>query len=160
MCIYYTRRRRYRLSHPFMSPKFLCCLPVRLGVFLISFFQFLVSGGLAAFLWWALWSDSENDGEQFPFILLQIFTLFFSRYCCKEHENYHHRCGFSIHCCRTRFSYRVCVFFLACSLSSILTLNLQASSALSYEDINLSRPTLLCFPFPFHSKSRLEFGTW
>jgi hypothetical protein len=44
-----------------MAPKFLCCLPARFGVFIISLLQFLVCGGLAGFLWWALWYDSEND---------------------------------------------------------------------------------------------------
>ena len=49
-----------------MAPKFLCCLPLRFGVFVISLLQFLVTGGYAGFLWWAFWYESENDGEHFP----------------------------------------------------------------------------------------------
>jgi hypothetical protein len=44
-----------------MAPRFLCCLPLRLGVFVISLLQFLVCGGFAGFLWWALWYESDHD---------------------------------------------------------------------------------------------------
>ncbi|KAJ7782787.1 hypothetical protein B0H16DRAFT_1682190 [Mycena metata] len=33
-----------------MAPKYLCCLPLRLGVLVISFLQFIASGAVAAFL--------------------------------------------------------------------------------------------------------------
>ncbi|CAA7261656.1 unnamed protein product [Cyclocybe aegerita] len=44
-----------------MAAKFLCCLPLRLGVVVISFLQFLFSGAAAGLLWWALWYNHEND---------------------------------------------------------------------------------------------------
>jgi len=47
--------------------RFLCCLPLRFGVFVISFLQFLVCGGLAGFFWWALWYGAGNSCEHFPY---------------------------------------------------------------------------------------------
>jgi len=46
-----------------MAPKFLCCLPLRLGVFVISFIQFLLTGASAAFAWWILWYGDRHDIE-------------------------------------------------------------------------------------------------
>jgi len=46
-----------------MAAKFLCCLPLRLGVLVISFLQFLLSGASAGILWWALWSANENSND-------------------------------------------------------------------------------------------------
>ena len=46
-----------------MGAKFLCCLPLRLGVLVISLIQFLVCGGVAGLLWWALCSNQNNDGN-------------------------------------------------------------------------------------------------
>ncbi|RDB24742.1 hypothetical protein Hypma_007945 [Hypsizygus marmoreus] len=44
-----------------MGAKFLCCLPLRLGVLVISFIQFVVTGAVAGFLWWILYyADSHN----------------------------------------------------------------------------------------------------
>jgi hypothetical protein len=36
-----------------------------LGVFIISFLQFLLCGAFAAFFWWALYYDSKNDAIEF-----------------------------------------------------------------------------------------------
>ncbi|KAF9049930.1 hypothetical protein BJ165DRAFT_1525231 [Panaeolus papilionaceus] len=48
-----------------MAPKFLCCLPLRLGVAVISFIQFVFCGGTAGLLWWALWSNqAHNDWSE------------------------------------------------------------------------------------------------
>ncbi|KAF9524012.1 hypothetical protein CPB83DRAFT_774598 [Crepidotus variabilis] len=47
-----------------MSAKFLCCLPLRLGVLIISFLQFLLFGGLAGLTWYALWYDHKSDLSQ------------------------------------------------------------------------------------------------
>jgi hypothetical protein len=46
-----------------MAAKFLCCLPLRLGVLVISFLQLLLSGGIAGILWWALWYANENSND-------------------------------------------------------------------------------------------------
>jgi len=43
-----------------MGAKFLCCLPLRLGVLVISVIQFLICGGVAGLLWWAL-CNQKND---------------------------------------------------------------------------------------------------
>lgn len=44
-----------------MGAKFLCCLPLRLGVLVISVIQFLICGGVAGLLWWALCFNHKND---------------------------------------------------------------------------------------------------
>ncbi|KAJ7188597.1 hypothetical protein C8R46DRAFT_934557 [Mycena filopes] len=44
-----------------MSPKYLCCLPLRLGVLVISFLQFLASGFVAAILLVALIVDAQDE---------------------------------------------------------------------------------------------------
>jgi len=46
-----------------MAAKFLCCLPLRLGVIIISFFQFLFCGALAGLLWWALWFAHDHKSD-------------------------------------------------------------------------------------------------
>ncbi|KAF8200715.1 hypothetical protein BJ912DRAFT_577623 [Pholiota molesta] len=43
-----------------MAAKFLCCLPLRFGVIVISFLQFLFCGAFAGLLWWALISASQK----------------------------------------------------------------------------------------------------
>ncbi|KAF9482105.1 hypothetical protein BDN70DRAFT_875388 [Pholiota conissans] len=43
-----------------MAAKFLCCLPLRFGVIVISFLQFFFSGALAGLLWWALIHASQQ----------------------------------------------------------------------------------------------------
>ncbi|KAJ6521670.1 hypothetical protein DFH09DRAFT_1287118 [Mycena vulgaris] len=63
-----------------MGAKFLCCLPLRLGVLIISFLQFLVSGFAAVLLTVGLVLDYEHkDGT--PRIrlgtkIITIFTIF------------------------------------------------------------------------------------
>ncbi|KAG6889116.1 hypothetical protein C0995_003685 [Termitomyces sp. Mi166 len=37
-----------------MAAKFLCCLPLRLGVLVIAFIQFIITGATAAAVWWSL----------------------------------------------------------------------------------------------------------
>ncbi|KAF8070425.1 hypothetical protein FPV67DRAFT_1019335 [Lyophyllum atratum] len=37
-----------------MGAKFLCCLPLRLGVLVIAFIQFAITGAAAGFVWWLL----------------------------------------------------------------------------------------------------------
>ncbi|TFK44438.1 hypothetical protein BDQ12DRAFT_661196 [Crucibulum laeve] len=44
-----------------MAAKFLCCLPLRFGVLLISFLQFLASGATAGLVWWLLWYTNEHS---------------------------------------------------------------------------------------------------
>jgi hypothetical protein len=43
-----------------MGAKFLCCLPVRLGVLVVSFCQFFLSILAAGLLWWALHHDRKG----------------------------------------------------------------------------------------------------
>jgi len=43
-----------------MGAKFCCCLPVRLGVLILSAIQSLLSGVLAAFCWFAFFNKSEQ----------------------------------------------------------------------------------------------------
>ncbi|KAH9485160.1 hypothetical protein JR316_0002067 [Psilocybe cubensis] len=44
-----------------MAAKFLCCLPLRLGVIVISFCQFILCGALAGLLWFALAIAKEDN---------------------------------------------------------------------------------------------------
>ncbi|KAJ7039119.1 hypothetical protein C8F04DRAFT_318379 [Mycena alexandri] len=46
-----------------MAPKYLCCLPLRLGVLVISFLQFVASGAVAAFLVIALILNAEDKAD-------------------------------------------------------------------------------------------------
>ncbi|KAF9078610.1 hypothetical protein BDP27DRAFT_1309869 [Rhodocollybia butyracea] len=43
-----------------MSPHFLCCLPIRLGAFLVSFVELVLSGIVAALMWLALVLDWKH----------------------------------------------------------------------------------------------------
>lgn len=66
-----------------MAPKFLCCLPLRLGVAVISFIQFVFCGGTAGLLWWALWSNQAHNDCQSCYFSSLFFSeshviLFFS----------------------------------------------------------------------------------
>ncbi|KAG5729967.1 hypothetical protein E4T56_gene5641, partial [Termitomyces sp. T112] len=45
-----------------MAAKFLCCLPLRLGVLVIAFIQFLITGATAAAVWWSL-LDANNEPQ-------------------------------------------------------------------------------------------------
>jgi len=45
------------MAYGVRSHKFLCCLPVRLGVFILALCMFLLSGLLAAILWFGLAAD-------------------------------------------------------------------------------------------------------
>lgn len=49
-----------------MAAKFLCCLPLRLGVLLFTLFQFLVCGAAGAFFWWAYYvlRNHKEGNEQ------------------------------------------------------------------------------------------------
>jgi len=47
-----------------MAPKFLCCLPLRFGVLVISFVQFILTVISAAFAWWFLWYADRHDLAQ------------------------------------------------------------------------------------------------
>lgn len=44
------------MAYGIRSQKFLCCLPVRIGVFILSFFQLLGYGAAAALFWYAIFS--------------------------------------------------------------------------------------------------------
>lgn len=44
------------MAYGIRSQKFLCCLPVRIGVFVLSFFQLLGYGAAAALFWYAIFS--------------------------------------------------------------------------------------------------------
>jgi hypothetical protein len=44
-----------------MSPKFCCCLPLRLGTLVITLIQFLLCGVAAGGFWYLLWR-SKDDG--------------------------------------------------------------------------------------------------
>ncbi|KJA20766.1 hypothetical protein HYPSUDRAFT_78186 [Hypholoma sublateritium FD-334 SS-4] len=46
-----------------MAAKFLCCLPLRLGVLIISFLQFLFCGAFAGLLWWALLYGAKHNSD-------------------------------------------------------------------------------------------------
>ncbi|KAF9453984.1 hypothetical protein P691DRAFT_657386 [Macrolepiota fuliginosa MF-IS2] len=58
-----------------MSPKFCCCLPLRLGVLVISFIQFLLCGAAAGGFWYLLWLLNNRDaGEYISRYLFGIVT--------------------------------------------------------------------------------------
>ncbi|KAE9405565.1 hypothetical protein BT96DRAFT_328716 [Gymnopus androsaceus JB14] len=45
-----------------MAPHFLCCLPIRLGAFVVGVVEFLLSGAVAGLMWAVLWfNNSKND---------------------------------------------------------------------------------------------------
>ncbi|PPQ77192.1 hypothetical protein CVT25_011038 [Psilocybe cyanescens] len=46
-----------------MAAKFLCCLPLRLGVIIISFCQFFFCGALAGLLWYTLSLARQNGND-------------------------------------------------------------------------------------------------
>ena len=46
-----------------MAAKFLCCLPLRLGVLIISFVQFLFAGAIAGLLWFSVWYSKEHENS-------------------------------------------------------------------------------------------------
>jgi len=46
-----------------MAAKFLCCLPLRLGVIVISLLQLLFCGALAVLLWWALLYAGKHGND-------------------------------------------------------------------------------------------------
>jgi len=59
-----------------MAAKFLCCLPLRLGVIVISFLEFLLCGGSAGFLWWAVWYANKNTNSDREHVsLLPVLVL-------------------------------------------------------------------------------------
>ena len=84
-----------------MAAKFLCCLPLRLGVIVISFIQILVCGGYAGLLWWALWYDKEhaNDCKHVPLPPMLVLEQPYSRHNYTIHEDDSYYCGIDIHCC-------------------------------------------------------------
>ncbi|KAF4621079.1 hypothetical protein D9613_000380 [Agrocybe pediades] len=47
-----------------MAPKFLCCLPLRLGVLVISLIQFVICGATAGLLWFFVHFLLENHDDQ------------------------------------------------------------------------------------------------
>jgi len=68
------------MAYGVTSQKFLCCFPVRICVFLLSFFELLSAGILAGLLWFAILSKQFHfDGRQrTAVIILAIhFTLLF-----------------------------------------------------------------------------------
>ncbi|PPR02415.1 hypothetical protein CVT26_011383 [Gymnopilus dilepis] len=46
-----------------MAAKFLCCLPLRLGVVIISVLQFLFCGAFAGVLWWAICFAHKDQSD-------------------------------------------------------------------------------------------------
>ncbi|KAH6914263.1 hypothetical protein BKA70DRAFT_1519944 [Coprinopsis sp. MPI-PUGE-AT-0042] len=44
-----------------MAAKFLCCLPLRLGVFIFTLLQFLVSGAAAGLFWYIVFSPDTSE---------------------------------------------------------------------------------------------------
>jgi len=75
-----------------MGAKFLCCLPLRLGVLVISLIQFLICGGVAGLLWWALCVNQKNDGNVEIFTKIHAISyLCFSLSRRGKHENDGHR---------------------------------------------------------------------
>ncbi|KAF7428499.1 hypothetical protein PC9H_007723 [Pleurotus ostreatus] len=46
-----------------MGAKFLCCLPLRLGVLLVSIVQFILNSLVAAIMWYSLWYVHEKSHE-------------------------------------------------------------------------------------------------
>jgi len=51
---------RSTMAYGVASQKFLCCFPVRIGVFLLSFFEFLSAGAVAGLLWFGIVSKQIN----------------------------------------------------------------------------------------------------
>ena len=49
-----------------MAAKFLCCLPLRLGVVIISVLQFLFCGAFAGVLWWAICFAHKDQSDRKP----------------------------------------------------------------------------------------------
>ncbi|KAF5386267.1 hypothetical protein D9615_002302 [Tricholomella constricta] len=45
-----------------MGAKFLCCLPLRLGVLVIAFIQFIITGAAAGLVWWLL-IEKHNESQ-------------------------------------------------------------------------------------------------
>ena len=86
-----------------------------------------------------------------------LTTLKLSRCSCKDYENHSHRCSLSIHCCGACFPYWVCFPWHIVSYAYPVS---TVSSALSCENINLSRHTSLCWQSPLDSKSPSAFGLW
>ncbi|KLO13639.1 hypothetical protein SCHPADRAFT_873754 [Schizopora paradoxa] len=68
------------MAYGITSQKFLCCLPVRICVFLLSFLEFLSAGIIAGLLWFAVLSkDHHFDGRQktAAIILASLMTILF-----------------------------------------------------------------------------------
>ncbi|KAF8895692.1 hypothetical protein CPB84DRAFT_1837113 [Gymnopilus junonius] len=57
-----------------MAAKFLCCLPLRLGVVVISFLQFLFCGAIAGSLWWALCCYGHSIHETAAIVVAAIYS--------------------------------------------------------------------------------------
>jgi hypothetical protein len=86
-----------------MAAKFLCCLPLRLGVIVISFIQFLLCGGFAGLQWWALWYANENANDCKHVYLPPILVLEqpYSRHNYTIYEDDRYYCSVNIHCCNS-----------------------------------------------------------
>ncbi|THH04305.1 hypothetical protein EW145_g5622 [Phellinidium pouzarii] len=65
------------MAYGVRSHKFLCCLPVRLGVFVLSFIQLLVSGFVAAICYYTLFQRKVTF-ERRAYIVLIIFAVVMS----------------------------------------------------------------------------------
>jgi len=87
-----------------MAAKFLCCLPLRLGVIVISFLEFLLCGGSAGLLWWAVWYANKNtnsDREHISLLPVLVLEQPSSRHNYNHtfHEDDRYHCGLDIHRC-------------------------------------------------------------
>ncbi|KAG6920018.1 hypothetical protein DXG01_010086 [Tephrocybe rancida] len=57
-----------------MGAKFLCCLPLRLGVLVIAFIQFVITGGAAGLVWWLL-AAASNESQLTQKLKASIYLI-------------------------------------------------------------------------------------
>ncbi|KAI5118274.1 hypothetical protein M0805_006016 [Coniferiporia weirii] len=63
------------MAYGVRSQKFLCCLPVRLGVFILSFIQFVVSGAMAAFSFYAIFQKKVTLDRTANIVFIVLAAL-------------------------------------------------------------------------------------
>jgi len=63
--------RRPSFFFPSMAPKFLCCLPLRFGTFVITLVQLLVCGLAASGFWYLIWWTRDEGVCKFTCDLLK-----------------------------------------------------------------------------------------